>query len=276
MFIRALFKGIVFLHCIIAEGQQVNPINGIWKGQLTQGPGGCFAVYNIELLINISGNKITGASFHYADITNYVKEEFEGSFDPQTARLAINELKVLTFKVPADCIPCIKQYRLNYTRVDQKEVLNGEWGGVTMNNGAHCPPGKIVLTRTDQSAFEEIDETVPLIIRQNELVREIKVDSGEIRLDFYDNGQIDGDTISVFVNKKPVIINRRLTEKPSTITIKVNADETEHEVVMVAENLGSIPPNTALMLVTAGLRRYQLYLTSTEKKNAMVRFVLDR
>jgi hypothetical protein len=251
-------------------------ITGIWKGQLTQGPGGCFAVYNIELQIQINGTKITGASYHYSDVTNYVKEEFEGTYNPERKTLQINEMKVLTFRVPADCIPCIKQYSLLYAKQDKKEFLNGDWGGVTMNNQAACPPGKILLTRTLESAFKDIDKTIPLTTRTNELVREIKVDTGTIRLDFYDNGQIDGDTISVFVDKMPVLSMKRLTEKPATVNIKVDMKRTEHEVVMVAENLGSIPPNTALMLVTAGDKRYQLYLTSTEQKNAMVRFVYGK
>ncbi len=43
-----------------------------------------------------------------------------------------------------------------------------------------------------------------------------------------------------------------------------------HESVMVAENLCSIPPNTALMVVTAGSKRYEAFIESTEKKNAVV------
>jgi hypothetical protein len=47
------------------------------------------------------------------------------------------------------------------------------------------------------------------------------------------------------------------------------------EVVMVGENLGTIPPNTALMIIKAGKERYQLYLTADEKQNAMVRFIYE-
>jgi len=47
-------------------------------------------------------------------------------------------------------------------------------------------------------------------------------------------------------------------------------------MIMVGENLGSIPPNTALMIVNAGEKRYQVYLASDNKKNAMVRFIYDR
>lgn len=64
----------------------VEPIAGIWKGQLTQGPGGCFPVYNIELQIQINGTRITGASYHYSDLTNYVKEEFSGTYNPEKKR----------------------------------------------------------------------------------------------------------------------------------------------------------------------------------------------
>jgi hypothetical protein len=40
--------------------------------------------------------------------------------------------------------------------------------------------------------------------------------------------------------------------------------------VVVADNLGDIPPNTALMVVTAGRERYEVFLASNEKTNAKV------
>jgi hypothetical protein len=46
----------------------------------------------------------------------------------------------------------------------------------------------------------------------------------------------------------------------------------DHVLVMVAENLGRIPPNTSLMIVQDGEKRHQVSITSTEQKNAMVRF----
>lgn len=236
-------------------------LNGVWRGTLTQGPGGCFRVYNIELNIKSYGEKISGASYHYSDVTNYVKEDFGGTFNSKDKKLSISELKVLTFHIPPDCIPCIKQYNLAYEKQDNKEVLTGEWGGVTMNNYASCPPGKITLSRVAESDFDHI--------------KEIKVDTGKIRLDFYDNAQVDGDIISVLLNNKPLASNQKLTAKPITLEIKVDLENREQEVTMVAENLGDIPPNTALLIITAGDKRYQLYLTSTEKKNAQVRFIYE-
>ncbi|MBI1342567.1 MAG: hypothetical protein GC171_06520 [Terrimonas sp.] len=262
--------------CIFILPSQAQELNGIWKGTLTQGPGGCFAVYNIELQIQVDGSKVTGASYHYSDLSNYVKEEFVGSYDSLTQTLVINEVKVITFHVPSDCVPCIKKYTLTYSKNGDKELLGGDWGGVTMNNSNVCPPGKIGLNRTLQSAFKDVDQSVPLTARKNELVREIKVDTGTIKLAFYDNATIDGDSISVFLDKQIVLSQQRLTTQPIILNIIIDLVNREHEVVMVAENLGEIPPNTALMIVTAGKKRYQLYLTSTEQKNAMVKFVYEK
>jgi hypothetical protein len=47
-----------------------------------------------------------------------------------------------------------------------------------------------------------------------------------------------------------------------------------HELVMVANNLGAIPPNTSLMIVRAGSKALRSFYLSTEQKNAKVVFAL--
>jgi len=83
---------------------------------------------------------------------------------------------------------------------------------------------------------------------------------------------IDGDTVSIYHNNKLVVSRTRLSQKPITVNIDVNAEEPQ--VVMVAENLGSIPSNKSVMIVTAGGKKYQVYVSSTEQKNAKVVFDL--
>jgi hypothetical protein len=268
--ISLFFTVLLFVFC--ASSQE---INGFWKGRLVMEPGGCFPVYNIELQLQISGNRITGTSYHYSDTTNYVKEEFEGVLDPASKSLTIEEQKVSVFHIPPDCIPCIKKYALSYFSDGKEEQLRGSWSGKTMDGKSTCPPGTIVLTRIQQSAFKP--ELRPeLIKRKNELVKEIYVDTGNIKLDFYDNGQIDGDTISVYVNNIPVVSRKMLTAKPVTVFVSIDMLKTEQEVIMIGENLGSIPPNTALMIINANEKRYQLFLTSDDKKNALVRFIYKK
>jgi hypothetical protein len=242
---------------LIINAQEVS---GYWKGTLTM-TGGCFPVNHIELQISIDGNSVQGNSYHYLDIYNYVKKKFTGFYDPVIRKVYIKESAVTTFKIPANCQICIKNYELVYSKKGDEETLKGEWNGKILGLDVGCMPGTIVLSRIKESAFKEIPE--------------ILVDTGEIRLDFYDNGEIDGDSISVLVNKRLILAHQKLTAKPITTYVKIDPQNTFQEVEMVAENLGAIPPNTALLIITAGKKRYQLFLTSTETKSAMIRFIYE-
>jgi hypothetical protein len=102
-------------------------------------------------------------------------------------------------------------------------------------------------------------------------VIEIPTDE-EFKVDFYDNGEIDGDTISVFYNNKLLLSHHRLTDKPLSLKIKLDTTREENELVMYADNMGAIPPNTALMIVTVGGKRHEVYITSTEKSSGTIRF----
>lgn len=113
-----------------------------------------------------------------------------------------------------------------------------------------------------------------LTTRTNTLVKKFETAAGEIRIDLYDNGEIDGDTVSIYHNNKLLMAHARLSQKPTTIRIDLDASQPYHELVMVAENLGAIPPNTSLMIISAGTKRYQVFISSNEQKNAKVIFDL--
>lgn len=108
--------------------------------------------------------------------------------------------------------------------------------------------------------------------RSNELVKSLIVTSPEVIVKLYDNGEIDDDTISVYYDNQLMLSSKKLTASPLTIKLDLDDDGTEHELVMVAENLGRIPPNTSLMIVESGSQRFEVRITSTEQKNAVVRF----
>ena len=114
--------------------------------------------------------------------------------------------------------------------------------------------------------------TPPLILttRENPLVKRIETEAGEIRIELYDNGEIDDDTVSIYHNNSLVKGHARLSGIPITFTIGVNPAQSHHELVMVADNLGSIPPNTSVMIITAGGKRYEVFISSNEQKNARV------
>ncbi len=109
--------------------------------------------------------------------------------------------------------------------------------------------------------------------RANPLVKQIEIEPGEIKLDLYDNGEIDGDTVSIYHNNALLVSHAKLSQKPITFHITVDAAHPHHEFIMVANNLGSIPPNTSLMVITTRTKRYEVFISSTEQKNAKV--ILD-
>ena len=107
-------------------------------------------------------------------------------------------------------------------------------------------------------------------------MKTISTNANEITIDLYDNGTIDNDTVSVYVDKKLVVAKQRLTGKPITVKFTLDQNNTFHELVMVAENLGEIPPNTSLMVVKAGSKQYEVRITSNEQKNAVVIFKYEK
>lgn len=108
--------------------------------------------------------------------------------------------------------------------------------------------------------------------RLNELVKTLTISSNNVTVKLYDNGEIDGDTISVYLDNKPVLTEKRLTASPLVLNFSLDEENSEHQLTMVAENLGTIPPNTSLMIVEAGTQRFEVRITSTEQKNAVVKF----
>ncbi len=118
-------------------------------------------------------------------------------------------------------------------------------------------------------------EIMPLEKRNNDLIREISVDHDSISVTLYDNGDIDGDSITLIYNDKILTTHQRLTDKPLTFIIRIEkGNNSRNELVMYAENLGSIPPNTALMIIMDGNKRYELNVNSTKKSNGAVSFKL--
>lgn len=132
----------------------------------------------------------------------------------------------------------------------------------------------IAVTKQPQKIFPP----PPLVLRtrENALARKIETEAGEIKIELYDNGQIDGDTVSIYHNNTLLKSHMRLSQKPIAMTITVDQSQPHHEMIMVAENLGSIPPNTSIMIITTASNRYEVFISSSEQKNAKVVFDLKK
>lgn len=107
--------------------------------------------------------------------------------------------------------------------------------------------------------------------RAVEVQNEIEVAADSIQVDFYDNGEVDGDSISVFFNDKLLGANLKLSTRSVHLDIKLDPEQEVNTLAMFANNLGSIPPNTALMLVYDGKKRYEVRLSSSLDKSGAIR-----
>lgn len=282
LLMRAAYIFLFLFISNLADGQN---LTGIWRGKRTQGAQGCFPEYGLELHIYYSNEQlIMGNAYSYVSREQFTKTIFKGRYNAQTKRLVLIESSVLSYNVPSQCIPCIKTYQLNFSKDGKDELLSGQWSGHEMGNNNACVPGNIDLHREAQPIFPvtiqqddslaRLQQQLSLKQREKDLVQILKVDTSLISIDLYDNAEIDGDTVSIFLNGALILHKKRLTDRP--LTLHINAmPNTDYELMMYAENLGRIPPNTSLMIVTAGSKKYEIRISSNETKSAVVRFRYD-
>jgi hypothetical protein len=258
---KVLLLALIAIATLVAGAQDVS---GFWKGELTF-VGGCFPRNNIELQLKVVGEGVYGSSYHYLDINNYIRKDASGYFDAKNRKLVVQEGAVTDQKLVDRCQICIKKFQFLYRQEGGKEFLDGFWTGKLQGTNIDCGTGgTITLSRTLTPTF--VEEKIP----------EVKVDTGDIRLRFYDNATVDGDSITVMVNKQVVLSHHRLTEVPGEVKVRISLEQPMVEVEMIAENEGSIPPNTAFLEVIAGSVYHRLFMVSTKNKSAKVRFVYDK
>ena len=170
-------------------------------------------------------------------------------------------------------------------KVKTNVILPQQQNEILVNNGLKKIPLQIKEPIIVEQKLTKKQITLPTIIaipttsvlttRENPIIKWIKTKETEIIIDIYDNGEIDGDTVSIYHNNEMIKSRVGISEKPITLKIKINAAQPHHEITLVANNEGSIPPNTSLMIVTAANKRYEVFITANGKTNAKVVFDLE-
>jgi len=112
--------------------------------------------------------------------------------------------------------------------------------------------------------------------RQNKLQMVIPVTAPVIELRFYDNAAIDGDSIAIFLNGHVLREHILLSGEPQTIKINAADLQDDNELVLVAENLGSIPPNTSYLVAIVGHKQFEARLFADEGSSALIRFIKEK
>ena len=107
--------------------------------------------------------------------------------------------------------------------------------------------------------------------RKIETIQNVEITSDSLLLTLYDNGEIDGDTVSVLLNSKVIMPMQGLTANGIKKTIYLTPEMGDSiMLIMYAENLGSIPPNTGLLIVYDGDIRHEIRFTGDLQKNSAI------
>ena len=109
--------------------------------------------------------------------------------------------------------------------------------------------------------------------RKTETIQSVYYKSDSLVLTLYDNGEVDGDTVSVLLNGQVFIPMQGLSTRAIRKTIHITKDMPDSiQLIMYAENLGSIPPNTGLLVVHDGEDVYEIRFSGDYQKNAAIVF----
>jgi hypothetical protein len=107
--------------------------------------------------------------------------------------------------------------------------------------------------------------------RKTEVIRSVFFRSDSLVLSLYDNGTVDGDTVSVVLNGKVIIAKNGLAETPIRLVVQIAPDLGDSLLLtMYAENLGAIAPNTGLLIIQDGNDWSEIRFEGDMQKNSAV------
>lgn len=132
-----------------------------------------------------------------------------------------------------------------------------------------------IETASNKVVYKPVDRNAPAAFvaeRITDKPQELTYVSDSLVLILYDNGEVDGDTVSVLLNGEMFMPKQRLTTVAIRKTIYITPGNEELTLLLYAENLGKYPPNTGLLVIYDGEERYQLRFSADLSKNASMVF----
>ena len=121
-----------------------------------------------------------------------------------------------------------------------------------------------------KAPVQQFGPAAELNVRKTEIITTVLFESDSLEFSLYDNGEIDGDIVSVVLNNEVIIAQKALTASPIRTKVKLLNRGDSLQLIMYAENLGSIPPNTGLLVIQDGLKRTEVRFAGDLKKNAAI------
>jgi hypothetical protein len=276
---RPLF---VILWMLLGWGARGQDLTGQWTGSATaEGQN-----HRLVLSITEGDSSFAGMLHWYTPETRTIRHiVISGRFYARDSTLSVREDSgAVQGQGPPGGF-----YILFYRRTaGRRDMLEGQWHGGDNYTGRYdltirlekkstpfipLPVLKPIHRKIDSS---NISHYPILQGRESIVVAHIPVKGTDTaRVELYDNGEIDGDSVSLFVNGELLVQHVKLAAQPKILLIPIDKSLPVNTLLLVAENLGRLPPNTALMVVTVHGKSYNLFLSTDYKKNASIEFSLQ-
>jgi hypothetical protein len=272
------FPAILFWVLLLVVGRELRAqdLSGQWTG--TASNDGSDSKQKIVLTITESDSAIAGVLHWYSPETQYVRHLIvSGRFYGKDSVMTIHE--------DSASDAAMGFHVLYYRRTPgRRDVLEGHWETAT---GPQFGKSADLAIRLEKKAQPFIPFALPkkrkdsaqlrnLLGRETPVVATIPVKGVDtIRVELYDNGEIDGDSVSLYLNNDLLLQHYKLTATSKVLLVPIDKSLPVNRLVLFAENLGRLPPNTALMEVTVHGRTYELFLSTDFKRNSSVEFVLQ-
>lgn len=136
-------------------------------------------------------------------------------------------------------------------------------------------PETVIVKKAEEkptTSISTIASAVDADKRTIETIQSLYFKTDSLVLTLYDNGEVDGDTVSVLMNGKLIMPRVGLSTNAVRKTIYIQDAEDSVQIVMYAETLGSLPPNTGLLIVYDGTDRHEIRFSGDMKRSSAIMF----
>jgi hypothetical protein len=251
-------------------------ITGTWEGNY----GRSFLMQRpeklvVELFLH-NDSVLTGATHLYYRNKKYEHYSIKGVYRRADSAVSFSEDSVIALKLGLLETNCMGRYKTKLVVTDTTLRLEGSWKDKSRSI-FRCPGSTVWLSKRLPAEGKTITRLPAITSRSTDIQSIIEIKKAEmdsIKIEVYDNGEIDNDTVSVVYNDDMVVNKQRISATPITFFITLSASAPLSKIKLVAESLGNIPPCTAYMVVTTRLKRYEVSLSSDFYKNGVVEFFL--
>ncbi len=135
-------------------------------------------------------------------------------------------------------------------------------------------PEPVAVVKPEPKKLQDNIAVAPAIDFKNrkiEIIDQLTIIEDSLQFTLYDNGEVDGDTVSIIMNGKTIVSRQRLSTTPFTKTIYLTPEMGDSvQLIMYAENLGTIAPNTGLMILNFDKKRREVRFSGDLSKNAAI------